>query len=68
MRQLLDLQRHEEELRRRAQDEDEDAYPCKLCGVQLQNVAEIQAHLKTDDHRQRAAKMADLLADVKIDI
>ena len=64
----MDLQRHEQELHRRGREEDEESYPCKLCGVHLENVAQIKVHLRSQEHRERAAKMARYLAEAQSDM
>ena len=68
MTQLVDLKRHEEELRRRVADNDGDSYPCKLCAVQLPDLRAIKAHLQEDNHRQRAAKLSVMLSEADTDV
>ena len=68
MTQLVDLKRHDEELRRRVADNDGDSYPCKLCGVQLPDLRAIKAHLLEDNHRQRATRLSELLAEADTDV
>ena len=66
--QLVDLKRHEEELRRRVADSEGDSYPCKLCSVQLPDLKAIKAHLQEDNHRERASRLTELLADTDTDV
>lgn len=61
LQQLEELRKHDIELQRRGREEEDEKYPCKLCGVSLDGITSIKDHLQSKAHHDRRMRVVEML-------